>query len=462
VEPIMKIKNSQVTKGQQDVVSLFETFAQRLAAALPKRTQPFFLSLLLGALLAVARRRTVTQWIRAAQLSDDFRQAFYHIPNIGCKGVEIFDTMHDIIIEQLRPVIATAATIRIVLDDSPTKRYGRKIEGAGYHHNPTPGRTNAKICFGHSWVVAVLVVTHPAFGEISLPIAAELYLRKKEIDKLQAKYKRTFQTKTAMAVKIVERLVPKFKGFGKPIEVIVDGGYAKDTVLLPLGKLDNVTTITRLRRDAAVFDMPVVPAKKGRGRPKTYGERIAMKAMVEDEEGWQYVKCRQYGQVVTKKVKCFVATSKLTKGKPIKVVLIKEDEKTWVPLMSTNAGQSAAEVLESYGVRFGIEEVFKDLKEVWGWGKQEVRLLESNEAATAMNMVLYGMVELATWNRTHKELVDRSLSPWDDQNRRPSHAERRNFLRRAILTNEFIAACNTQTITTKLKKTLKRLLYLAP
>jgi len=89
------------------------------------------------------------------------------------------------------------------------------------------------------------------------------------------------------------------------------------------------------------------------------------------------------------------------RGKPIKVVLIKEDEKTWVPLMSTNAEQSVVEILESYGVRFGIEEVFKDLKDVWGWGKQEVRLLESNEAVTTMNMVLYTMTELATWNCTH-------------------------------------------------------------
>ena len=139
----------------------------------------------------------------------------------------------------------------------------------------------------------------------------------------------------------------------------------------------------------------------------------------------------------------------------------KEDEKTWVPLISTNAEQSAVEILESYGVRFGIEEVFKDLKEVWGWGKQEVRLLESNEAATAMNMMLYTMVELATWNCTHKEIVDRSLSPWDDPNRRPSHEDRRNFLRRAILTNEFNLACNSQSITQKLISSLKRLLNLA-
>jgi hypothetical protein len=112
-------------------------------------------------------------------------------------------------------------------------------------------------------------------------------------------------------------------------------------------------------------------------------------------------------------------------------------------------------------VRFGIEEVFKDLKEVWGWGKQELRLLESNEAATVMNMVLYSLTELATWNLTGKELVDRSDSPWDNPKRRPSHADRRNFLRRGMLLNEFNAALNANSITTKLKNTLKRLMQLA-
>jgi len=259
--------------------------------------------------------------------------------------------MIELILQQLGPIIMASSKIRLVLDDSPTKRYGKKIEGAGYHHNPTPGRTNAKTCFGHSWVVAVLVVTHPLFGEISFPVAAELYLRQKEIDKLKDKYKREFQTKTTMAVNIVKRLTPKFAGFDKPIEVIVDGGYAKDTVLLPLKELCMCT--------------------------------------------------------------------------------------------------------------FGIEEVFKDLKEIWGWGKQELRLLESNEAATVMNMLLFGMVELATWHRTSEELIDRKDCPWDDASRRPSHADRRNFLRRSMLLNEFNAALASQSIANKLKSALKRLLNLA-
>ncbi|MDR3110683.1 MAG: transposase [Planctomycetaceae bacterium] len=50
---------------------------------------------------------------------------------------------------------------------------------------------------------------------------------------------------------------------------------------------------------------------------------------------------------------------------------------------------SAQEIIERYGVRFGIEEVFKDLKEVWSWGKQEVRKLESSKTVTATNMMMY-------------------------------------------------------------------------
>ena len=30
------------------------------------------------------------------------------------------------------------------------------------------------------------------------------------------------------------------------------------------------------------------------------------------------------------------------------------------------------EIWESYAVRFGDEEMFKDLKDVWSWGKQEL------------------------------------------------------------------------------------------
>ena len=45
---------------------------------------------------------------------------------------------------------------------------------------------------------------------------------------------------------------------------------------------------------------------------------------------------------------------------------------------------------------------------------------------TTWLLLLFGMTELATWNRSQSELVNRVESPWDDEKRRPSHADRRN------------------------------------
>ncbi|GIW93945.1 MAG: hypothetical protein KatS3mg110_1986 [Pirellulaceae bacterium] len=54
-----------------------------------------------------------------------------------------------------------------------------------------------------------------------------------------------------------------------------------------------------------------------------------------------------------------------------------------------------------------------------------------------MNLWSYSPLETWAW-RPHEELTDRSASPRDDPNRRPSHADRRKALQRYILRNEFL------------------------
>ena len=42
------------------------------------------------------------------------------------------------------------------------------------------------------------------------------------------------------------------------------------------------------------------------------------------------------------------------------------------------------------------------------------------------------MVEAWSWGQGEEELVDRKNSPWDDEPRRPSHADRRKALQRQV------------------------------
>jgi hypothetical protein len=83
--------------------------------------------------------------------------------------------------------------------------------------------------------------------------------------------------------------------------------------------------------------------------------------------------------------------------------------------------------------RGAIEQTFKDVKEVWGAGQQQVRNVDACIGAFAVNLVLYSVVEVWAWGCAG-EVVDRPA--WDEEERRPSHADKRKALQRAILREE--------------------------
>ena len=97
---------------------------------------------------------------------------------------------------------------------------------------------------------------------------------------------------------------------------------------------------------------------------------------------------------------------------------------------------SVKEILEAFADRATIEQDFHDVKEVWGSGQQQVRNIWNNLAVYNLNLWMHTMVELWAWDKNRRQLVDRSDSPWDDAERRPSHANRRKALREQILRNE--------------------------
>ncbi len=141
----------------------------RLASALDPRSAPRLALLFLGAILARGRR-TVTSWIWAAGLSGEYRPCYTTVAAAGGRTDLIAAHLAR---EAVKPLIAGADRLTFALDDTPTERYGRHVQGAGVHHNPTPGPAGSPFVFGHVWVVLGLLVCHPAWGVIALPLGRE-------------------------------------------------------------------------------------------------------------------------------------------------------------------------------------------------------------------------------------------------------------------------------------------------
>jgi len=95
------------------------------------------------------------------------------------------------------------------------------------------------------------------------------------------------------------------------------------------------------------------------------------------------------------------------------------------------------------------------VNEVWGSGRQQVRNLWTNIAAWHLNLWLHALTDLWAWHRSATEPVHREDSPWDDSERRPSHADRRNALQTVCLAEEFSRSLPPEQSQEKLRSLLR-------
>jgi hypothetical protein len=425
-----------------------------LASGLHGRNRWRLPVLLTGILFAVGRR-TVSSWLRAAGVSHDFQDYYYFLAPLGRKTKSVATRLFLLLLRSL----PLPERLLMVLDDSPTKRYGPKVEGADIHHNPTPGPADQKYLYGHIWVTLSLALRHPRFGALALPLRAMLYVRQKTIPTIPKRRGWQFRTKLELAAHLVEWIAALVKQAGKMLWVVVDGGYTK-APFLKRALATGTTVIGRLRKDAALRDLPRSlrrTEQRGRGRPRKYGKnRISLTKRAGHRQGWQTIQCTAYGKTVPKTIKTFLATYEPAGG-VIRVVIVKEDH-GWFPFFSTDPNATAVEIVESFADRATIEQDFHDVKEVWGAGQQQVRNIWTNVAVYHLNLWMHTLVELWAWNRTHAQLCDRCASPWDDPKRRPSHADRRKALRRHIMQTELSSITATWSLPRKILRLTRRLM----
>lgn len=388
------------------------------------------LPVLLAGMLFAQGRRTVSTWLRAAGVSPDYAVYYYFLANVG-RNTEIVSRR---LLELLLRVLPLPERVLLVLDDSPTKRYGPKVEGAGIHHNPTPGPADQQFLYGHVWVTLSLAVRHPAWGALALPLRAMLYVRERTLNSIPRCRKWAFCTKLQMASSLLAWAATMLQAAGKTVWIAADGAYAKQ-IFLEAARKSGATVVSRLRKDAALFDLPP-PKKPGvRGRPRMYGiHRISLAKRAGQRRGWRSLTCTLYGRDATKTYTTFLATYKPAGG-VIRVVLVK-DKHGWVAFFCTDPAATVEQILEAFANQATIEQNFHDQKEVWGTGEQQVRNIWTNVGVFHMNLWLHTLVELWAWHKPHEQLCDRTDSPWDDPDRRPSHANRRKAPRQKFIQNE--------------------------
>lgn len=130
-----------------NLLAPWQGWVAALAAPLHRRLA-WRLPVVITGLILASGRRTATSWWRAAQLTTGLRSYYYFLDVVRRKADAIAVVLLRLTIGQ----VSANGPPLFAIDDTPTKRHGPNVQGAGVHHNPTPGPAGSKFLYGHNWV----------------------------------------------------------------------------------------------------------------------------------------------------------------------------------------------------------------------------------------------------------------------------------------------------------------------
>jgi len=419
-----------------------------LAACAPVFTQPSFLLFqeLTSAWVLCPGRRTVTRMIgmlgpRPRRAHD----AYHRFLRVGAwSTAALWRLLAKGLVASLetsRRLSAQAGVLTLDLDDTLFHKSGRKVEGAGSFRDAVRS-TKRRVVYalGLNLVVLTLRVEPPWGGEpLGLPINLRVY-RKKGPSHLDL---------AEEMIREVAGWLPEWK-----IALCADGAYAS----LAGRHLPNTHLTSRMRRDAALYELPPKRRKKQRGRPRKKGNRLPCpKEMARRTvKGWKRVTIDVRGRTVEREVfSRRVLWYAVRPDRQVLLVIVRDPDGREPDdfFFTTDIDDSAAAVASRYQGRWSIEDTFRNVKQYLGGQDPQTWRGKGPERAASLALAIY----TAVWQwyiTTQGTKPSWPSLPWYRAKTTPSFADALATLRRVLWRRRIFGGSRPRPLTRKMVDTL--------
>lgn len=375
------------------------------------------------------------------------------------------------------------AEIELVLDDTLTRRTGKKVALGTMHADPIL-RQGGKpfLSYGHIFVVLSVLVRVPALGRTgwALPFMSRLFegsrvggradapsdrrralhrRRKKVVQRERArKTDRKIvrgkvvpcrvtkdtgplpdgirPTKLQLAAEMILIVARRFPGVR--FRVLADHLYAGQAVLHVVhAAVDNVSFVMRGRPDAALYNLPPQNCSAKRGRPRTKGLRLPSPEQwaAQNADQFQETQIELYGETVAVRVASFVGMAyRSLPGRLVRYVITIDPLGIYKTdyFISTNTNLSAPATAAAFARRWPLEQTFRDAKQKLGIEDPQTQLPTAVRRSAPFGLLLYSFIVLWYVTDGHQEArsLRAHLDPWYSKIARPSFSEMLAALRR--------------------------------
>jgi len=403
-------------------VALMTIVLSAVEGVFTRRSLSSFLAVAAGWVLC-RTRRTMTGLIVAADATGGKHFSSYHrlFSQAAWSGRRFWLG----ILQTAVRVLCPAGQLVLVGDDTVQGKSGRKISGASNWRNACGStRQQYRFLWGLNFVILALAVDFCG-KTFCLPINVRIYRKEEDCRRATRPYHSRSELLQEMVREALEALP------GRPVVLLVDGHFATRIVLGCVPQ--NLTIITRLRRDAAIYRPASRRSAGGKGRPALKGPRLPTPERLAGDGGRPWQTTAHGRQVKTFQVLWYG----VMKARPARLVIARQDNRRepYGYFLCTGPSWEPDAILCTYARRWTIEITIRDAKQHGGLADAQCRVAPAVERQHAFTL---GMMTLVmAWYMDQGHHSDRlGLWPWYRHKRGPTfldmlaHARRRSLLQR--------------------------------
>ena len=321
------------------------------------------------------------------------------------------------------------------IDDTTAGRYGRHVAHAGWFKDASatgPATQGTVIHWAHNWIVGAITLRLPHWKLIRwvLPVVFALYRKKADCNRTHP-----FATRQVLAARMVRQVATALPGV--QIRVAADGQYATRDMVM--GLPEGVSLVSRIRRDAAIYELlPKRHTPGRRGRHRTRGKRLPTPQQIaaRRKKGWKTVTVRRQGKQVRRRVLGIACLwYHVCRSVPIRLVIVRDSAGRQDDdfLFSTNATVPDAQIVQRYYDRWGVEECILQAKQQLGFESTRGWCSKTVNRQAPLAMVLVTLVKVWYSQCAVKEpSLLPETTPWNPHKTQPSFLDMLAALRRVL------------------------------
>jgi hypothetical protein len=328
-----------------------------------KRVWDWAKVLVIGAILAPGER-TVAAILRVMGLQNEKHFQNYHrVLNRAKWSSRAVSRLLLWLLVQL--FVPATAPVVVGIDETVERRRGSKIAARGIYRDPVRSSKEFFVkTSGLRWISMMLLTPIPWAGRVwALPFLTVLAPSQRYHDQHKKKHK-TITAWARQMIRQLHRWLP-----GRALVVVADGSYAVLEFLANVVRLPQVTLITRMRLDAALYDPAPQQQAGKKGRPAVKGPRqpTLARRLADPQTAWQKLTLTGYGDV---KREVEVATGTAlwyhpgVPPLPIRWVLVRDPEGKFASqaLLCTDHNADPSQILQWFVMRWPVEVTFHEVR----------------------------------------------------------------------------------------------------